>query len=465
MRVLACPGCGVKIKIPEGKSGRCTCPKCGKALMIKAPGDAANTTAGQTAPVGNQPRQHTPTPQPDSLQLPSAQPLPNSFPQLPAAGSYAALGRPATRGATKRPAATGSWTPLKDFLKPLGIGHGILAAVLLLIGALGLISEPIALTACLIGVGAILGMVIGGRVWIIVIAFQESVTQGLLVLFVPYYWLIYPSLRKGRALRPMALVFSSLIPALICLGMLAVFMPKYQGGMRIPGARSRGPSAADLAKLQTQIRESHNTSPDADVLRSVSFPTYSQVRGVVDLAQAEQVLNELPGYVPGTFRFHAEERTASFQYRGAEEMAPRYGLYLAAKAKISMTFTPTFNDGAFLQKESSVAVNRPAGTAFKASPTSSAPAIDISAAIAKESNKLHTVSFQTLAQSAVDPAAAEQALTQVNGYVAGSFRFDERQQLVTLQYNGTEAAATQFGSALALKLQMMVRLKPMFAEE
>ena len=75
------------------------------------------------------------------------------------------------------------------------------------------------------------------------------------------------------------------------------------------------------------------------------------------------------------------------------------------------------------------------------------------------------MSFQTLAQGAVDPAAAEQALAQTNGYVAGSCRFDEQNQLVSLQYRGTEPAATQFAIALQGKLQTMVRLKPIFAEE
>lgn len=358
MRVLACPGCGVKIKVPEGKSGRCNCPKCGNSLLIKAPGDAASTSAGQATPSAKQPPQPTPTPQPDPLQLPPAQPLPNSYAVQPSVSSYAAPGRPAKPGATKRPAATG----LKDFLRPLGIGLGIMSAVLLLIGGLGLIAEPIALTACLIGVAATVGLIAGGRIWMLVMAFQESTTQGLLVLLVPYYWIAYGATRKGPALRPLALMFSSVVPILICLAMLAVFLPRYQGGMRmsVPGPRSSGLSRADLAKLEEQIRESRETSPDADVLRTVSFQSYSQIGGTVDLAKAEQVLAELPGYVPGSFRYDAPARIVAFQYRGAEDMAPRYGLYLAAKANVRMSFTPTFGDEATLPKESVDAANQPA---------------------------------------------------------------------------------------------------------
>jgi hypothetical protein len=70
-----------------------------------------------------------------------------------------------------------------------------------------------------------------------------------------------------------------------------------------------------------------------------------------------------------------------------------------------------------------------------------------------------------MGQGAIDPSAAEQALTPVQGFVAGSFRFDLPEQLVTLQYRGTEAAAMQFASALQQRLRIMVRMKPMFAEE
>jgi len=472
MRVLACPGCGVKIKIPEGKSGRCNCPKCGKALLIKAPGDPASTAAGQAMPSANQPQQRTPAPQSDPLQLPPTQPLPSqtlasSYPVPPSGGSYAALGRPTMPGAKKRPAAKGLTPELKGFLRRLGIGLGILSGVLLLVGALGLISEPIALAACFIGIVAATGLAVSGRLWMLIMAFQESVAQGLMVLLIPYYWIVYGAIRKGLALRPLALMFSALVPLLICLGMLAVFLPRYQGGMRIPfpGSRSSGPSAADLAKLQEQIRESRSTSPDADVLRTVSFPSYSQVGGAVDLAKAEQALAELPGYVLGSFRYDAQGRIVAFQYHGAEDVAPKYGLFVAVKANVRMSFTPTFGDEAMLPKESTVSATRPVvGSAIPAA-TPPAPAINISEAVANASNKLRTVSFQTFAQGPVNQAAAEQALAQVKGYFAGSFRFDEQQQLVTLQYRGPESAATQFGFALQQKLQMMVRMKPMFAEE
>jgi hypothetical protein len=130
-----------------------------------------------------------------------------------------------------------------------------------------------------------------------------------------------------------------------------------------------------------------------------------------------------------------------------------------------MSFTPTFGDEAMLPKESSFAVNQPAVGSSTATATPPVPAINIAEAIATEANALRTVSFQTLAQGDVNQAAAEQALSQVNGYVPGSFRFDQQNQLVTLQYRGAEATATQFGFALQQKLQMMVRLKPMFAED
>ena len=113
-------------------------------------------------------------------------------------------------------------------------------------------------------------------------------------------------------------------------------------------------------------------------------------------------------------------------------------------------------------EENSVATSRPAGGSSNAIATPLVQAINTAEAVA---NELRTVSFQTLAQGDVGQATAEQKRLQVNGYVAGSFRFDQQKQLVALQYRGAESAAIQFGFALQQKLHMMVRLKPMLAEK
>jgi hypothetical protein len=360
----------------------------------------------------------------------------------------------------KQPTSHIASDPLKEFLTRLGIGIGILSAVLLLIGAVGIISEPIALTACFLGIATALGLIAGGKIWLIVIAFQESAVQGLLVLLVPYYWIIYPATRKGKALLPLALIISALAPVLICLAMIPLFFPHFQDGPRF-NRRRPGLSGAEIAKIEAQIREAQATSPDAQVRRTVSFPTFEQLHGPIDPARAEQVLAELPGYVPGSFRFNAPQRIVAFQYLGPKEIASRYGLVLAARTKMFIGLQPTFSDGPLPPAENAVAANQPARDPFQVAPPP-IPVVAPPAPIVDGTNELRTVSFQTLGQGDVNPTAAEQALAPITGYVAGSFRFDAQNQQATLQYRGTEPAAMQFGTALQQKLGMMVRLRPTF---
>jgi len=466
MGVFVCPACSVKLKVPEGKSGRFNCPKCGKSLSVPAPRGAATPALGQTIGGSLSPPPRPAPSQPQQLLSPdllSALAPPNSLPTRPLEPHTPGLRDTPMPAWAKQPTAQRTASPLKGFLTRLAIGIGILSGVLLVLGAVGTLSEPIALGTCFIGILAAVSLIIGGRVWLIVMAFQESVIQGLLVLLVPYYWIVYPAIRKGKALQPLALIISAVAPVLICLAMLSLFFPHYQDGMRFDGPRHPGLSGAQVAKIEAQIRESQASSPNAQVLRTVSFPTFEQIQGPIDPARAEQVLAELPGYVRGSFRFNAQQRVVAFQYHGAEDLAPRFGLVLAAKAKIFMGLQPTFSDGSLPPAVNSLVANPPAGEPFKALATPPVPATDTSAAVTNESTELRTVSFQTLGQGDVNPSAAEQALAPLAGYAPGSFRFDLQNQQVTLQYRGTEAAALQFGFALQQKLGMMVRLRPIFA--
>lgn len=468
MGVLACPACSVKLKIPEGKSGRFNCPKCGKSLSIPAPRGAAAPAPGRpigggASPPSARPAQTEPH-QLLSTDLLSAHSPLDSLPPRPLEMPTAGLMSTSIPAWSKQPTAQRTASPLKTFLMRLGIGIGILSGVLLVLGAVGTISEPIALGTCFIGILAAVALVVGGRLWLIVMAFQESVVQGLLVLLVPYYWIVYPAIRKGRALQPLALIISALAPVLVCLAMLTLFFPHYQDGMSFDRPLHPGLSGAQVATIEAQIRESQTTSPNAQVLRTVSFPTFEQIGGPIDPARAEQVLAELPGYVRGSFRFNAPQRVVAFQYRGDEDLASRFGLVLAAKAKIFIGLQPTFRDGSLPPAVNALAANPPAGDPFQALATPPVPVVDTAAAVISESTELKTVSFQTLGQGNVNPAAAEQALTPLAGYVPGSFRFDLQNQQATLQYHGTEAAALQFGSALQQKLGMMVRLRPMFVD-
>src|SRR5688500_18780394 len=170
MQVFACPACSVKLKIPEGKSGRFNCPKCGKLLSIPAPREAASPAFGRTMAGGSAPPlpAHPAETQPHQLlptDLLTALPAPDSLAMRPMQEHKAAPIAAAAPAWATHPAQQKTATPLKDFLTRLGIGIGILSGLLLVIGAVGIISEPIALIACFIGILAAIGLIAGGRIW------------------------------------------------------------------------------------------------------------------------------------------------------------------------------------------------------------------------------------------------------------------------------------------------------------
>ncbi len=353
---------------------------------------------------------------------------------------------------------------MRIFLKRLGIGLGVLSGILLLLAGLGLIAEPIALVATIVAVGSAVVLILWGKIWLWVIAFQESVVQGLLVVFVPYYWIAYLVTRKGRALQAMSLVLSAAVPALLTMAMLALFAARYEnvarsvyGGSR----RTRHISQSRIRAIEDRIRQAYETSNDQDVLQTVSFQSFSQVRGPVDPAKAERALAAQPGYVPGSFRFDVQQRKVMFQYRGGKEMARMYAMLLPAKADVMVALTPTFVEETDLPK-TNVTANNPAAAK---TPTVVRAPMTVSEADESESGALRTVSFQTLSQGQLDTTRAESVLAEMPGYAAGSFRFDQEQQRVTLQYRGQKAAATQYAFALQGKMLVMLRLKPVFEEQ
>ncbi|MGE0608159.1 MAG: hypothetical protein AB7O62_13775 [Pirellulales bacterium] len=353
MKVVSCPGCGVRIKVEEGKHGRFACPKCSHALLIKPP----------VAPAGGPAAAQPPAPPPPAPVSPLANPLTNplAMPQFPIPSNPPSIGAPpwnptAGVGGSPHPPKPATWRgrassdqTLKGFLIRLALAHAIIAGVLLLLTLAGLFSEPLAMGASVVAILCALGLLFGGRIWMIVIAFQEATVQGLLVLLVPYYWLIYMITRKGRTIKAFAVLVSTLIPALLALGMVAVFMARYEGGS--PRARSspflpptRAPQARnplpDTQIATPALPPPVVVAPIEPVLQTVAFPLFGP--GQVDLAAAEKVLNTVSGYVAGSVRADAEQGVITLQYRGSEASATQYGLALSSRAGIMLRVKPTF---------------------------------------------------------------------------------------------------------------------------
>src|SRR5205085_4944531 len=112
------------------------------------------------------------------------------------------------------------------------------------------------------------------------------------------------------------------------------------------GPGDRGVTGPGLTRSQTntvleRIRASHAASPQADVVRTVTFPVFSMSRpdGAIE---AERVLSPVAGYVAGSFRLSADQKKATFQYRGDKEMAIQYALLLPGPTGLFFEFTPEF---------------------------------------------------------------------------------------------------------------------------
>jgi hypothetical protein len=112
-----------------------------------------------------------------------------------------------------------------------------------------------------------------------------------------------------------------------------------------PWARHRGPGLDrnQTATVIERIRSSYAASPNADVVRTVSFPVFS-INGPNPAGQAEQVLASVPGYVPGSFQLAADNKQATFQFKGEKEMAIQYALLLPGPTGIFIAFEPVFKE-------------------------------------------------------------------------------------------------------------------------
>ena len=75
------------------------------------------------------------------------------------------------------------------------------------------------LATALIGIGGII-MLVGG-IWVLVIAFQESVLWGLGSLFIPFVSLIFVAMHWDKAGKPFLISLAGLVPYLIGVAMAA----------------------------------------------------------------------------------------------------------------------------------------------------------------------------------------------------------------------------------------------------
>jgi predicted Zn finger-like uncharacterized protein len=146
-----------------------------------------------------------------------------------------------------------------------------------------------------------------------------------------------------KALGYGALVLSF---ALMILLMIGFFMIGFEPDR--PGAAGGGGGRPSLTRSQTEtvlerIRASHAASPNANVVRTVSFTVYL-LNDPNPMRNAEGVLAPVPGYVPGSVGLSPDNKFLTFQYRGEKDMASQYAMLLVGPTGLNMDLQPEFKE-------------------------------------------------------------------------------------------------------------------------
>lgn len=128
---------------------------------------------------------------------------------------------------------------------------------------------------------------------------------------------------------------------LMALGPIAMFFAGFEPDR--PGGRNQNPglNRSQIATVRERIRTSYAASPNANVVRNVSFEVL-WIKGSNPVGDAERTLSDVAGYVPGSFQLAADGKKAAFQYKGDKEMASQYALLLPGPTGLYITFEPQF---------------------------------------------------------------------------------------------------------------------------
>jgi len=257
----------------------------------------------------------------------------------PAAPAYARPNPAAKSTACRRRPQSGSKKGLSldpellPFLKRLGLGLGAVCAVILLTAIGGFFSEPVAIVATVIGVVAMVGLVLAGRIWFVVIAFQENVMLGVASIFVPLLWSYCLAKQLRRSQLAFALLVSALIPGVVTLGVAGVFTARYSPEGRKAARSARSASNAD--KMVKMIREHETKTPPSGEPREAVFVYSNRVENAARfISDGDSGLSQFEGYTKGSLAINETDRTVTLKYRGANDVAAKYRLYLGFKTNV-----------------------------------------------------------------------------------------------------------------------------------
>jgi predicted Zn finger-like uncharacterized protein len=141
------------------------------------------------------------------------------------------------------------------------------------------------------------------------------------------------------------LVLAILLMIILMLGLFNAGFQPDRPGQRAAGSGSGRPglTPAQTKTVLDRIGQSYAASPDANLVRMVSFPVFS-INGPNPVGVAESVLSGVPGYVANSFQLSADQKTVAFQFKGDKETAIQYALLLPGPTGIFMAFEPVFKE-------------------------------------------------------------------------------------------------------------------------
>lgn len=276
-----CPECGKLLKIPDEKSGAMVkCPECSGKFRAEAD-------------------------------------------ELPEAAPMAARQKKSSR---KKSVSSGAFPA---FLNRWLIATGIVMALVVVLGVIGLSSEPAALAASLICVAAILGCVFGGVVWMVIDLAREDRQTAMMAAFFPPIGVMKSFQQKGPSQRGATVFLTMLIPTVVLGLMLLVFYPKYVGEGR------RAAQAGNWQNLMNQLDS--KVGPDSPVV-SATIKVASNPGSLTGLEpRCEELLRPHKSYVQGSLKIDEAARTISYQYRGDKMFDQMIAFYLGSATG---AFTP-----------------------------------------------------------------------------------------------------------------------------
>lgn len=297
-----CPECGKALRIPDEKAtAMVKCPQCGAKFRVS-----------ETSP--DSPRR-------DGIAVKRRVPE-----EMPADDDLDVLPTRKRKQTKKKSSVSGS---LQPFLWRWSIACGIVLAIVAILGVVGMFNEPVAITASMICVVAIIGCALAGSIWMAIDLGKESASLAVGSLLMPPVGLVWAFQKKGPARRG-AVVFVSLVAPTLLLGlMLLFFLPKYTG---------TGKRAVQTAKWDDLMRQMDSkVTPETPVVtvtvRVASNP--GSLDGIEP--KCEALLRPFKNYVQGSLKIDAGARLITYQYRGHENFNQMIAFYLSSSTR---AFTP-----------------------------------------------------------------------------------------------------------------------------